>query len=237
MGNKNVLVGVLKSKDDLGILLKHRWYRIPAAHLPERKFKYLAFYQPASFGKNGKRIAYYARVLRKKTVKRIKLLPKEPGHPRANDDYLKIEFSKIIKLTPAVKNIVPRRITFGFTDLKTLHSAGNILELYGVSPTEQIVEKQLKKNGIKTVKEFCVSKNGRRYRIDLAIFSKNGKVAVECDNLKAHGTKKQIRKDKIKDSFLRRNGWRVVRLKERDIIERIDRCIKKITKAMQTALV
>ena len=234
MANKNVLVGVLKSKSDLAMLLKHRWYRIPITHLPERKFKYIAFYQPASFGKDGKRIEYYARVLKKSKAKRVKLLPKEPGHPRANDYYLKVEFSKVNRLPRAVKNIIPRRVSFGFTDIKTLLSAKDILELYGVPPTEQIVERQLKRNGIKTVKEFRVSKNSKRYRIDLAIFSKNGKVAVECDNLKAHGTKAQRKKDRRKDSFLRTNGWRVVRLKERDIIEHPDKCIKRIKKAMQT---
>ena len=227
--NKDVLVGVLKSRDDLGILLKQRWYRIPAGFVPKRSFKYIAFYQPVSFGKAGKRIKYYARVTEKRKAKRIKLLPEQSSHPRAHNDYLKLEFKKIIKLPRPIRNIIPRRVSFGFTDLKTLQSAKDILELYDVPPTEQIVERQLNRIGVKTIREYSLSKGGKRYRIDIAILGGNRKTAVECDNEKAHGTKAQIKKDKIKDTFLRRNGWRVVRLKEREIIEHIDNCIRKIS--------
>ena len=231
MKNKNVLVGVLKNKADLGILLKERWYRIPAAHAPKRGFRYVAFYQPAAFGARGKRIEYYAAVSGKKTIKRAGLLPEENGHPRANDDYLKLEFARVHKLPRPVRNIIPRRVSFGFTDLKSLRSAGNILELYGVPPTEQIVERELNRIGIRTQREFNVSKNGRRYRLDLAISGRSGWIAVECDNEKAHAGRAQKKKDRIKDSFLRGQGWRVIRLKERDIIGRLDRCVKTIQKA------
>ena len=63
--NKIVLVGVLKNKRDLGILLEKHWYRIPVFFLPKKKFDYLAFYQPEGFGRRGKRIEYYARVVRR----------------------------------------------------------------------------------------------------------------------------------------------------------------------------
>ena len=76
---KIVLVGVLKNKSDLNILLKEKWYRIPKAHMLKRQFDYLAFYQPASFGRQGKRIQYYARVLNYQTIKRKDLLPAEIG--------------------------------------------------------------------------------------------------------------------------------------------------------------
>ena len=226
--NKDVLVGVLKSRDDLEILLKKHWYRIPVEFVPKRKFNYIAFYQPASFGKRGKRIEYFARVIKKKKTKRIKLLPEQKLHPRANNNYLKIDFAEIRKLPGPVTNIIPRRVSFGFTDLKSLLSAKNILELYDVPPTEQIVEKQLNQIGINTAREYTFSKNGRRYRIDIAVFGNSGRIAVECDNKKAHRSKTQKKKDKIKDLFLRRHGWKVVRLKERDILENLNKCIKKI---------
>jgi len=233
MRDKNILVAVLKSRADLGILLKKSWYRIPAAYLPKRKFKYVAFYQPASFGARGKRIEYYGRVSGRKIKKRVELLPKEKGHPRADDKYLKVEFAKIKKLRRPVRNIIPRRISFGFTDLRSLLSVRNILELYGVPPTERLVERRLNRAGIKTTREFNVSKNARKYRIDLAIFCGNGRIAVECDNDKAHSSKVQIRKDKAKDSFLRRLGWRVIRLKEHDMTKRLGYCVKLIKKAAQ----
>ena len=101
-----VLVCVLKNRKDLHILLKENWYRIPLAYLPRRKFTHLAFYQPVSFGRFGKRIQYYARALRSQKVKRIDLLPKEKNHPRAHDGYLKIELAWMKKLAHPIRNII-----------------------------------------------------------------------------------------------------------------------------------
>lgn len=225
------MVCILKDKRDLRILLQEKWYRIPMVFLPRRKFTHLAFYQPAEFGRFGKRIQYYARVLNRKTVKRIDLLPKEKNHPRANDDYLKIEVAWIKKLARPIKNVIPRRVTFGFTTLKSLLKAGDILELYGIAPTEQIIERGLNSLGIKTEKELTVSKEGKRYRLDLAVFCRRGRIAIECDNRKAHSGV-QVDKDKIKDAFLKRHGWHVIRLTERDITERLDDCLGQVVKAV-----
>jgi very-short-patch-repair endonuclease len=230
---KTVLVGVLKSRNDLQAVLKDLWYRIPAAYLPKRKFKYLAFYQPAVFGKNGKQIQYYARIAKTKVVKRIDLIPKESKHPRAQNDYLKVELSWVKKLPKPIKNIIPRRVSFGFTSLKSLLDARNILELYGIAPTEQIMQIGLNRIGVETVKEFNVSKGRKRYRIDLVVFCKNGKIAIECDNLKAHNSEIQKNIDKLKDNFLMLNGWQVIRLKEENIITELDICLARVRKIVR----
>lgn len=231
--NKAVLVGVLKSKNDLRILLWDRWYRVPVAFMPKRQFKYIAFYQPAIFGRNGKQILYYVRVAKREKVKRIVLLPKEKNHPRAHDDYIKITFRRIKKLPHPIKNIIPRRVSFGFTSLKKLLSAKDILELYGVPKTEQIMEGRLRRLGIKIITEHTISKEGKRYRIDIAVFCRDGQIAIECDNRKAHSGKAQTAKDKAKDAFLKRYNWRVIRLTEKNIMERPDYCARRIEKAVQ----
>ncbi len=231
--SKTVLVGVLKNRRDRRILLKEYWYRIPIAHLPKRKFEYIAFYQPLRFGKTGKRIEYYAPIFQKTVTRRIDLLPNESAHPRANDDYLRIEFKKIVKLPRPIKNIIPRRISFGFTSLKTLLAAKDILQLYGVVPTEKIIRRALERLGIQTIAEYTISENGRRYRLDFAVFCRQGRIAIECDNLKAHSSKTQLLKDQAKDKFLKSLGWRVVRLKEKDIIERLNFCADRISRLVK----
>jgi very-short-patch-repair endonuclease len=231
--DKNVLVGVIKTKADLDILLKSHWYRVPADFLPKQKFTYVAFYQPVAFGAGGRRIEYYGRVTAKRIRKRLQLLPNEKDHPRAKNDYFKIEFKRLTKLKHPVRNVIPRRLSFGFTSLKTLRCAKNILSLFGVPPTEDIVKRQLCRAGINSQREVTVSKNGRICRIDLAVISKKVKVAIECDNDKAHNNRAQKIKDRKKDSFLRRQGWRVVRLKERNIIESPANCVKLVKKALR----
>ncbi|OGZ08213.1 MAG: hypothetical protein A3D65_02550 [Candidatus Lloydbacteria bacterium RIFCSPHIGHO2_02_FULL_50_13] len=231
--NATVLVGVLKQKSDLRILLRGRWYRVPAAFFPKRRFAHIAFYQPAVFGIAGKCVRYYAHVRKIEKAKRIALLPKETDHPRAGDDYFKILFREIKKLPHPIKNIIPRRVSFGFTSLKKLLSAKDILELYGVPKTEQIIGSELKRRGIETVVEHTVSAEGRRYRIDIAVFCRNGRIAIECDNEKAHSGKAQKGRDKAKDAVLKRHGWHVIRLIEKHIIGQLDSCARRIEMTVQ----
>jgi len=229
-----VLVGVLKNKRDLALLLAERWYRIPVAYAPKRKFRYLAFYQPAGHGRHGKCIRYYARVLRRRILKRRRVLPNEPLHPRASEEYLRFRLGAIKTLARPIKNIVPRRISFGFTTLKSLLTVKTILQLYNVTPTEQIMAVALKRSGIRATAQYYVVGRGKRYCLDFAVFCKNGPIAIECDNLKAHSGARQRAKDKAKDIFLRRHGWKVIRLTERDIISDLGRCVARLRRLIRS---
>jgi len=226
--NRAVLVGVLKSKRDLRLLLHEQWYRIPVAFFPKRAFTHIAFYQPAAFGRCGKRIEYVARVAGKEILRRIELLPRESEHPRAQDEYVKITLCRIRKLAKPIKNIIPRRVSFGFTTLRALRSARDILELYDVPKTEQILAKRLAASGIQTAAERTVSARGKHCRVDLAVSCARGALAIECDNDKAHASAAQKQRDEWKDRFLSRLGWRVLRFTEQDIIERLDRCAARV---------
>lgn len=227
-----VLIGVLRSKNDRKILLQKHWYRIPIAFLPKRHFDYLAFYQPALFGKKGKRIEYYGRITQRKKVKRLSLLPSDTAHPRAFDDYMKFKLNKIDKLPCPIKNIVPRRVSFGLVNLSKLFTSRSILELYNVPPTEQIVKRWLGRLGVTARKEYTITQGKSRYRLDFAVFCQKGPLAIECDNDRAHSGKLQKIRDRRKDLFLKRKGWRVLRLKESDILERPNYCLQKLKTAM-----
>lgn len=120
-----------------------------------------------------------------------------------------------------------------YTTLDALKSARDILELYGVPATEKIISNRLSRVGIGTIAEHTVTSCGKRCRIDLAIWCRNGAVAIECDNDKAHSSKEQKIKDKLKDGFLTRLGWSVFRFKECDIIERINWCVSQVQKEIR----
>lgn len=231
--DKIVLVGVLKNKRDFNILLTENWYRIPITYAPTRRFDYLAFYQPALFGSQGKRIQYYAHVLNYQTIKRSDLLPDELNHNRAHDYYLQIRVGKIKKLSWPIKNIIPRRVSFGFTTLDRLLKSKNILQLYNVAPTEQIIENCLRRVGIKATAQYYVSSGKKRYCLDFAVFCRQGLIAIECDNKNAHSNLRQREKDKIKNTFLRRRGWIVIRLPEYDIVSDLNGCIVRIKMAVR----
>jgi len=203
------------------------------AHAPTRQFNYLAFYQPAPFGHWGKRIRYYARVLNHQTVKRSDLLPDESNHPRAHDYYFRLRVGNVKKLPRPIRNIIPRRISFGFTTLNLLLKSKNILQLYKVAPTEQIIEDGLKQAGIKAIAQHYVLSGKKRYCLDFAVFCRQGSIAIECDNKKAHSSPRQREKDKIKNTILRRCGWIVIRLSEHDIVSDLKGCIVRLKKAVR----
>lgn len=237
-GRGVVLVGVLKDRRDLAILRKKRWYRMPLSSAPRRKFQYLAFYQPAAFGRSGKCIRYWARVKGKRTVLRRELLPRERGHERAGEVYYRIDIGELRKLAPPVRNrrFPARRISFGFTTLRRLLLSRNILELYGVSATEEIVAAALRRAKIPAAAQKYVAGISRgvrkRYFLDFAIECARGRIAIECDNDKAHGIAPQRAKDESKDKFLRASGWTVIRLTEKQMVHRLPQCMARVARAV-----
>jgi very-short-patch-repair endonuclease len=228
--NKIVLVGVVKDKRDLSILLEEKRYRIPKKYAPKKKFQYLAFYQPAEFGSGGKCIRYYARVLDQRRVKRKNLIPNEPNHSRAQDYYFKFRVGIIKKLPRAIRNVrpQPRRISFGFTTLNRLLRAKNILELYNIVPAEEIIRDALKQAGIKAIPQYYAPINRKRYYLDFAVFCRRGRIAIECDNKKSHSNLRQKEKDKRKNADLRHGGWRVIRLTENKITSDLGGCLRRV---------
>ena len=230
---KEVLIGVLKNKRDLNILLTENCYRIPLASAPIKQFRYLAFYQPAIFGRQGKCVRYYAKVLNHQIIKRKYLLPEELNYLRVDDYYLYFRVGKIRELFKPIRNTAQRRISFGFTTLNRLLKSKNILQLYDIAPTEQIIGNSLKKAGIKVTPQYNVLIGQKRYRLDFALFCRHGMIAIECDNKKAHSGPCQREKDRIKNIKLKQCGWTVIRLSENSIVSDLKKCVLKIEKTIK----
>lgn len=229
-----VLIGVLKNKKDLNLLLKKNWYRIPVLYAPRRKADYIAFYQPSTFGKSGQRIKYYAKIKSCDIVKRKYILPEELDHPRAEEDYLRINLSRIQKLSQPIVNKKGLRISFGFTTLKKLLNAKTVMELFDIPPIEEMVSEALAKRNIRASREHIFSlPNGKKYRLDFAIFCKNGPLDIECDGEKWHSHRYQRLKDSRRDRDLKKEGWTILRLKEKDIVNNIKKCIDGIKRRIE----
>jgi very-short-patch-repair endonuclease len=220
-----VLVGVLKDKRDLEILLNKFWYRIPVSHAPKRRFDYLAFYQPLEFAEDGKCIRYFAKIKNLETLKRIELIPDEPEHKLAQEPYRKFSFAKIHQLKEPIRSVVPRRVSFGYTTLEKLKHSKDMLELYSIAPTEQIIQRLMLEEGIWFCAQYYVILSSKkRYRLDFAIFCNKGKIAIECDNQKAHKLKEQKILDREKDLILKSRNWKVLRLTEKKIVFKPEDC-------------
>ncbi|OOR71365.1 hypothetical protein BLX06_31215 [Bacillus cereus] len=68
-----------------------------------------------------------------------------------------------------------------------------------------------------------------KYRLDFAVFGNNGKkLCIEVDGYIFHNTPEGKKKDRIRDAYLRKMGWEVLRLSDRQLKEDLHACMRKI---------
>jgi hypothetical protein len=111
-----ILVCLIPSPRDLEIARLLGWYRIPFRTAPKVvAVDYLAFYQPSAFGERGGQIEYVAEVRGHELTTRGELLKDEFNHPRANEEYYKIQIGGLEKLKEPIIAEKWKRITFFYT--------------------------------------------------------------------------------------------------------------------------
>ncbi|MBI4064616.1 MAG: DUF559 domain-containing protein [Elusimicrobia bacterium] len=241
---KNVLIGVVKTRRDLEMILRERAYRMPVEAAPKRAPRYIAFYQPSSVKEKGGlikvhpagfdgTIRYWAPIKEKTKLPRVAIVPDEPDHPKAQESYWLIKLGPIRKLPRPIANKRRMRVVFGFTTLQKLKNSREVKDLFDVPPLEEITEELLKDMRLPYRRQFIVRLSAKkRYRLDFALIRKRIAVAVECDGKKSHGRPEQKIKDAQKDADLRNMGWSVVRLKEKQILTDLKSCRKKLLGVM-----
>lgn len=125
-----VLVCLIPSPRDLEIARLLGWYRIPLRTAPKVvAVDYLAFYQPSSFGERGGKIEYIAEVRGHELTTRGELLKDEADHPRAREEYYKIQIGGLEKLKEAIAADKWKRITFLYTTGEYLLKAKTLNDL------------------------------------------------------------------------------------------------------------
>jgi hypothetical protein len=125
-----ILVAVLPTPRDLEIARLLGWYRIPFRTAPKVvAVDALAFYQPGSFGEEGGRIQFTAPVLGHELTTRAELLQDEADHPRAGEEYYKLQIGPLERIPHPILAENWRRITFFYTTGEYLLHAHTIPEL------------------------------------------------------------------------------------------------------------
>lgn len=125
-----ILVCLLPTPRDLEIARLLGWYRIPLRTAPKVvAVDYLAFYQPSAFGNRGGQIEYVAPVRGHELTTRGELLKDEADHPRAKEEYYKIQIGGLEKLKEPIKSDKWKRITFLYTTGEYLLKAQTLNDL------------------------------------------------------------------------------------------------------------
>lgn len=123
-----VLVGIMPKPRDLEIARLLGWYRIPLKSAPKILHPdAVAFYQTAAFPKGHRsRIEYYAEVAGVELVTRAELFRDEPDHPRAHEEYFKIQLRSLEMLPNPIPADEWKRFTFFYTTAGRIFTAASI---------------------------------------------------------------------------------------------------------------
>lgn len=125
-----ILVAVVTKPRDLEIARLLGWYRIPLRSAPKVvAVDYLAFYQTGAFGSDKWRIQIVAPVRGHELTTRAELLQDEVDHPRAHEEYYKIQIGPLTRLPRPVLAEKWRRITFLYTTGEYLSAATTLNDL------------------------------------------------------------------------------------------------------------
>ncbi len=126
-----ILVAFLPHPRDLEIVRVLGWYRIPLATAPKViGVDWLAFYQPAAFGEAHRwRVEWVAPVEGYELVRRRELFRDEPDHPRAEEEYYKVQLGPLVRLPRPIRAGRWKRFTFLYTTGERLLAAETLRDL------------------------------------------------------------------------------------------------------------
>jgi hypothetical protein len=141
-----ILVAVMPSVKDLEIARLLGWYRIPLRFAPKViNVDFLAFYQTGAFGKDRHwQIASFAAVRGNELTTRAELIQGEPEHPRAKEEYYKIQLGPLQFLDQPIRSEKWRRVTFFYTTGEYFACAKNIHDLIVQPDQREVLWKSLK---------------------------------------------------------------------------------------------
>ena len=149
--NSLILVVLLNKPRDFEIARLLGWYRIPLRSAPKViGVDFLAFYQTAAFENEKWRISYIAPVRGHELTTRQELLRDEPDHPRAQQEYYKIQIGPLQRLPEPILAGEWRRITFLYTTGEYLHRAKIINDLVVQSDERQTLWRALRERDSST---------------------------------------------------------------------------------------
>lgn len=175
-----VLVAILPDPKDLELARLLGWYRIPLKSAPKViSVDYLAFYQTAAFDEpNRWQIKFIAPVKGHELTTRGQLFRDQQEHPRANEEYFKIQIGDLVPLNNPIQADSWRRITFLYTTGQLLKNASSVRDLVVEGEERNILWKSLKERAQKNEEYHQQENDEYKFEIDFL------KILQEWDRIK-----------------------------------------------------
>lgn len=147
-----VLVAMIPNPRDLEIARLLGWYRIPLRRAPKViNVDYLAFYQDSAFGAEHRwQIETCAAVRGHELTTRAELLRDEPDHPRAREEYYKVQLGPLETLPRPILAGRWRRVTFLYSTGALLNCAQTINDLVVRSEERDVLWRSLRERALQS---------------------------------------------------------------------------------------
>jgi hypothetical protein len=147
-----ILVAVLPAERDLEIARLLGWYRIPLRYAPKVvAVDYLAFYQTGAFGTQDRwQISRYAAVRGHELTTRRELFHDQPDHPRAAEEYYRIQIGPLQLMERPLPASRWKRITFLYTTGALFQTAQSINDLVVRSDERELLWRSLRERALES---------------------------------------------------------------------------------------
>ena len=130
------------------------WYRIPLRSAPKViDVDYVAFYQTGAFGQEERwQISWFAALRGHELTTRAELFRDEPNHPRAHEEYFRLQLGDLQSLPQPIPAGKWRRITFLYTIGDLFSAARSIDDLVVRSEERNILWRSLRDRSLQSGK-------------------------------------------------------------------------------------
>ncbi len=147
-----VMVALIPSPRDLDIARLLGWYRIPLKTAPKIiAVDHLAFYQPSAFPKGDQMlIRWLAPIRGHELTTRSEIIQNQPDHPRAREEYFKLQLGPLIELIEPIPAKGWKRITFFYTTGERVKLAQSINDLPVHDEERPILWQALRERALKS---------------------------------------------------------------------------------------
>jgi very-short-patch-repair endonuclease len=224
------MVVVVNHPADLSRAIQKGWYRIPLDRAPNRiAAEYLAFYQTGAFAPEERFVVRWMAAVRGYfLVTRRELIPEEPEHKRADEQYFKVLLDEVVLLPRPIPSRRLRRITFIPTTLSRLCQAEEINDLWIKNPAQERLWAALKQAGLDGESQYPLQDDLAGYVADLALFCREGRIAVIM--AKKPGAEGQIEESRemVTDYLAQSGRWRLLRTSTDEMLQDPAGCVSRL---------
>jgi hypothetical protein len=185
---RDCLIAVVNSDDDIARFLNDRWYRIPMRAIGRSigkgaldESRILALYQTSTIHSGlPSAIELWGEIDDIRQLRRREIIPEESNHPAADELYQLIRVRNVERLERPVTSRRPRRVTFIRSSGERLFHAADMNDLIIGSAFEEKLWSAIRE--FDAERKYFMQAQGTVMEVDFAIFSEGRSVGIICGN-------------------------------------------------------